>query len=82
MKIGGVLACIDVETCGASAVPGLSDMVKRIIYGKNCSEMIDICWKRLYHLENVKNLHYIKKEENGMRKKACAIGAIIGVMLL
>ena len=59
MKIGGVLACIDVETCGASAVPGLSDMVKRIIYGKNCFEMVDICWKIMYDLENVKILHTI-----------------------
>ena len=82
MKIGGVLACIDVETCGASAVPGLSDMVKRIINGKNCSEMLDICWKIMYDLANVKILHTIQNEEKGMKKKMCAVCAVIGVMLL
>ena len=44
--------------------------------------MLDICWKIMYDLANVKILHTIQKEEKGMKKKMCAVCAVIGVMLL
>ena len=36
----------------------------------------------MYDLANVKILHTIQKEEKGMKKKMCAVCAVIGVMLL
>ena len=44
--------------------------------------MLDICWKIMYDLVNGKILHTIQKEEKGMKKKMCAVCAVIGVMLL
>ena len=43
---------------------------------------LDICWKIMYDLANVKILHTIQKEEKGMKKKMCTVCAVIGVMLL
>ena len=38
--------------------------------------------ENVYDLANVKILHTIQKEEKGMKKKMCAVCAVIGVMLL